>query len=79
MVARENSSDGNYYDEYMAFKDSNELWQLEKVGDWGVDLSAYAKTSDVNTALENKVDKVEGSRLITDVEISKLEGIEAGA
>ena len=79
MVARENSNDGNYYDEYMAFKDSNGLWQLEKVGDWGVDLSAYAKTSDVNTALENKVDKANDARLITFVEVGKLEGIEAGA
>lgn len=79
MVARENSNDGNYYDEYMAFKDSNGLWQLERVGDWGIDLSEYAKTSDVNTALENKVDKANDARLITFVEVGKLEGIEAGA
>ena len=79
MVARENSNDSNYYDEYMAFKDPNGLWQLEKVGDWGVDLSAYAKTSDVNAALENKVDKANDARLITFIEADKLERIEAGA
>ena len=70
--------DGNYYDEYMAFKKSDG-WTLEKIGDWEVDLSAYAKTSDVNTALENKVDKANDARLITFVEVGKLEGIEAGA
>lgn len=40
-----------------------------------VDLSAYATKSE----LDNKVDKVEGSRLITSEEASKLAGIEAGA
>ena len=30
--------------------------KLEKVGSWEVDLSAYAKTADVNSALANKVD-----------------------
>lgn len=40
-----------------------------------VDLSAYATKSE----LDNKVDKVEGSRLITSEEANKLAGIEAGA
>lgn len=52
---------------------------FERVGSWEVNLSEYAKTSDVETALNKKVDKVEGSRLITNEEIEKLSGIEAGA
>ena len=35
--------------------------------------------TDINTELDKKVDKVEGERLMTDAEGSKLEGIEAGA
>lgn len=40
-----------------------------------VDLSSYATT----TALDGKVDKVEGSRLMTNAEGTKLEGIATGA
>lgn len=40
-----------------------------------IDLSGYATT----TALDGKVDKVEGSRLMTNAEGTKLEGIAAGA
>ena len=40
-----------------------------------VDLSGYATTA----ALDGKVDKVEGSRLMTNAEGTKLEGIAAGA
>lgn len=79
MVVREKSSEGNHYDEYMAFKNESGFWQLEKVGNWEVDLSDYAKTTDVNEKLANKVDKVEGSRLITEAEGLKLAGIEDGA
>lgn len=73
MVKKADSISGNYYDEYMAFKDENGFWQLERVGDWGVDLSSYAKISDVETWLNEKVDKVDGSRLITAEEAKKLE------
>ena len=66
--------DGDHYDEYMVINGA-----VERVGDWAVDLSEYAKTDDVNTALEGKVDKVDGSRLMTNAEGTKLEGIEAGA
>lgn len=52
---------------------------FERVGSWEVNLSEYAKTSDVETALNKKVDKVEGSRLITNEETEKLSGIETGA
>lgn len=40
-----------------------------------VDLSAYATTESVNTALENKVDKVTGSSLVPDADITKLKGL----
>lgn len=81
MVARTGSEDGNHYDEYMAFKLSEDspVWLLERVGDWGIDLSEYAKTADINIELAKKVDAVEGSRLITDVEVKKLSSIEEGA
>ena len=73
MVAK-SGVDGDHYDEYMVMDGA-----VERVGDWAVDLSEYAKTADVNTELEKKVDKVDGSRLMTDAEGTKLEGIEAGA
>lgn len=39
----------------------------------------YATKTEVTTGLNGKVDKVEGSRLMTDAEGTKLAGIEAGA
>lgn len=39
----------------------------------------YAKTADMTTELGKKVDKVEGSRLMTNAEGTKLSGIAAGA
>lgn len=44
-----------------------------------VDLSAYSTTEQIDTKLDTKVDKVDGSRLMTDAEGTKLEGIESGA
>jgi hypothetical protein len=49
--------------------------RIEKIGSWEVNLNDYAKTSDVNTALEGKVDKVEDARLITKPEIEKINSI----
>lgn len=40
-----------------------------------VDLSGYAKTVDVNSSLDAKVDKVSGKSLISDAEISRLSKI----
>ena len=83
MVAKE-GTDGDHYDEYMVINGA-----VERVGDWAVDLSEYAKSADIEAtyaksadvegALGNKVDKVEGSRLMSEDEGTKLEGIEAGA
>ena len=81
MVARgENSNNGNHYDEYMAFKlsEDSDVWLLEKVGDWGVDLTDYAKTDYVNAELEKKVDTKDGHRLINPEEIEKLSALVIG-
>lgn len=58
------------YDEYIIIDE-----KIEKVGSWEVDLSDYVKSSDLETLLNNKVDKVEGSRLITNAEGEKLGSI----
>lgn len=52
---------------------------FEQVGSWEVDLKEYAKTSDVETALDGKVDKDGDSRLMTSAEGTKLAGIAEGA
>ena len=64
-----NVETGNY-DEYMVINQ-----ELEKVGDWSINLSDYATTQYVNNELAKKVDAVEGSRLITENEIIKLNNI----
>jgi uncharacterized protein YbcI len=48
---------------------------FERVGSWEVDLSSYAKTTD----LENKVDKAEGYSLVDNDEIEKLSTVQANA
>ena len=40
-----------------------------------VDLTGYAKTADVNTKLDTKVDKVDGKSLVSDAEITRLSKI----
>lgn len=57
---------GDSYDEYMVVEGS-----IEKVGNWAVDLSEYAKTADVTEALKKKVDAEEGKRLVSEEEIAK--------
>lgn len=64
-----NTETGNY-DEYMVVDG-----ELEKVGDWSVDLTDYAKTED----LEDKVDKEANKRLMSNDEGEKLAGIENNA
>lgn len=53
--------------------------RVERVGSWEVNLDDYAKTADVNTALASKVDKVDGSFLMTAAQAEKLESIQPGA
>ena len=70
------TSASDKYDEYMALEveeaDGTTIRVLEKVGSWEVDLSDYATTEAMLTALDKKVDKKEGERLITDDEGAKL-------
>ena len=60
-----NPETGNY-DEYMVIEG-----EVEKVGDWKIDLANYATKEDLN----KKVDKQDNARLITDEEASKLASI----
>lgn len=57
---------GDSYDEYMVVEGS-----VEKVGNWAVDLSEYAKTSAVEEALKGKVNAEEGKRLVSEEEIAE--------
>ena len=41
-----------------------------------VDLTGYAKTADVNSALNTKVDKVTGKSLVSDTEIARLKNVD---
>lgn len=74
MVPATDSEANDTYDEYMVISGA-----LEKVGSWEVDLSNYVTSDTLTTELNKKVDKVAGSRLMTDAEGTKLAGIEAGA
>lgn len=71
MVPSENTLNGDKYDEYLVITVGDNLRSLEKVGSWEVDLSGYATTAQ----LENKVDKDENARLITNDEAAKLEAL----
>jgi hypothetical protein len=74
MVPTGLQEDSDKYDEYIVVEGV-----VEKIGSWEVDLSDYAKTSAVEDALKNKVDKVEGYGLISNTDLAKLLNIEAEA
>ena len=74
MVPTGLQADDDKYDEYIVINGV-----IEKVGSWEVNLEPYATTKYVNDELAKKVDVVEGSRLMTDAEGTKLAGIEEGA
>lgn len=87
MVPTGLQADDDKYDEYMVINGF-----VEKVGSWEVDLSAYAKTADVNNslslkansadveaALADKVDVDDNARLMTLAEGEKLANIAEGA
>lgn len=74
MVPTGLQADDDKYDEYIVINGV-----IEKVGSWEVNLEPYATTEYVNDELAKKVDAVEGSRLMTDAEGTKLAGIEEGA
>lgn len=82
MVPNYSEESGNEYDEYMVLilEDSEgiETRIVEKVGSWNVDLSDYITTEDfveLESAVENKVTKVDGYRLMSETEGTKLAGI----
>lgn len=69
------------YNEYIVVLDDLDEEVIEKVGDWEVnldgyakltDLTPYAKKTEVETALDNKVDTKEGYRLMSNQEGEKL-------
>ena len=86
MVAKTGEAgEQDAYDEYFVIEGA---W--EKIGDTVVDLTDYATTASVTSAIAsaksdleaqigNKVDKVAGSRLMTEAEGTKLTGISEGA
>lgn len=78
FVPKEDTSDGNLYDEYVYINNS---WEL--VGSVNIDLSNYYNKEEINTLLEDKVSVEEGKGLSTEdyttSEKSKLEGIESNA
>lgn len=65
LVPRADAKDGNKYDEYMILDGA-----VEKVGDWGVDLSGYQQKEDGKGLSANDY---------TDEEKAKLAGIAEGA
>lgn len=70
MIPTEFQVEADKYDEYIVIDGV-----IEKVGSWEIDLSDYAKVDDVNNKLANKVDIIEGSRLITSDEVKKLDAL----
>lgn len=81
MVPNGLTEDDDKYNEYMVVEAEGER-NLEKVGDWAVDLSGYAtvqSVEDLTAVVDKKVDAVEGSRLMSNLEGTKLAGIEEGA
>ena len=58
------------YDEYIVVDD-----KIEKVGSWEVDLTDYVKSTDLETLLNGKVDKIDGYRLMSEAEGNKLSSI----
>ncbi len=83
MVPTGLTEDSDRYDEYMVIEleDSEgvPVRYVEKVGSWEVNLEDYATKTYVTNVIADKVDKVEGSRLMTESEGTKLSGIEEGA
>ena len=72
------NTETRYYDIYAKIDDA-----VVRLDDVSVNLDAYSTTEQMNAAIanavKNKVDKVEGSRLINADEISKLATVQVGA
>ena len=74
MVPADEIFDSDKYDEYMVITIAD-AQVIEKVGSWEVDLTDYAKKTD----LDGKVDKADGERLITSAEAEKLAQVKVDA
>lgn len=74
MIPKTSGSGQNTYDEYMVL---NGAWEI--LGNTDVDLTSYVTKNSLDIELDKKVDKEEGSRLLTSIEATKLTGIEDGA
>ena len=71
MVAAEAPAPSNSYDEYLVIeKEGVKSW--EKIGNTSVDLEGYVTDGELTEALNNKVDKIAGSSLVPDTQITKL-------
>lgn len=77
LVPSTNPQTQNTKDEYVNTNGTSLGW--EKIGTTDIDLSDYVTTSQLNTALDGKVDKNGTDRLMTAAEGTKLDGIAAGA
>lgn len=73
MLPSKLEGDNKYY-EYIVIGGA-----IEPVGSWAVDLSDYATIEDVNKALEEKVNKIDGHRLLTPTEAALLETLQENA
>lgn len=74
MVAATEPADSNSYDEYLVVENEGaKSW--EKIGNTSVDLEGYVTDGELTEALNNKVDKVAGSSLVPDDQITKLSGL----
>jgi hypothetical protein len=80
MIPSGLEAEDNKYYEYMIvetlFVDNDgietTMRTIEKVGSWEVNLKEYAKTEEVNTALDKKVDKIKGHVLISQADLDRL-------
>lgn len=68
------NAETGFYDIYAKVDD-----EVVRLDDTSVNLADYVTDDELAEALTDKVDKVDGSRLMTTAEGEKLEGIEAGA
>ena len=82
MYLVQSAEDAAKHDIYVRVQ-SGDTYTMLLIDDTDTDLSGYAKTADVNAALDKKVDKVSGKGLSTNdyttEEKSKLSGIAEGA
>ncbi len=66
LVPNQESEVQNIYDEFIwVFDEDAEEYDWEKIGSVGVDLSNYFNKTEINSMLDNKVDKVTGKALST--------------